>query len=104
MFATHEAKVIVRQLALLMAKPGNFEQAQLHEVVEVSAHLLALLSRREGQADRRQGGIVHDHLAELQLEFDELREIRHVLRGPPAPGTDCPSLDRAGAASFPAAS
>ena len=48
-------KIILGQLAVLMAEPSNFEQAELHQVIEVPARFLPL---GQCEADRRQRGML----------------------------------------------
>jgi hypothetical protein len=38
-------KVILGQLAMLMAEPGNFEHTELHQVIEVPTHCFPLILR-----------------------------------------------------------
>src|SRR5882672_9859752 len=68
-----------------MAEPGNFEQAHLHQVVKVAANLVRYDLWGHPSAQGGQGRLLHDHLAELELELDQRGKIRHMLRGPPPP-------------------
>src|SRR6266478_7129641 len=68
-----------------MAEPGNFEQAHLHQVVKVAANLVRYDLWGHPSAQDGQGRLLHDHLAELELELDERGEIRHILGGTPPP-------------------
>jgi len=52
-------KVIIGQLAILVAIPGDFEQAQLYKAVVVAPDFLS------STPSRSQSGIVYDHLPDL---------------------------------------
>ncbi len=74
------AEIVIRQLAVLVRVPGDLEQRQLHEIEEVLLNVPVRVQVRDVlRVHRRELRIVDANLAQLVLQLDELREVRHQL-------------------------